>query len=139
MGKFNVKAVHGTKGIAILLMFLCTLFTSVGQLLWKSGVMKIHFSTFTGSVISMLNFPFVFGFVAYGVGAVLMLVAFQKGELSVLFPIVATSFIWVSLFSPLFFPGDAMNITKWIGIFVILLSVSMLGLGSSNKEAKQND
>ena len=112
---------------AIYLMIFCTIFTSLGQLLWKFGVNKINLDNF----ITLFNLPFVFGFVSYGIGAVLLLLAFKKGEMSVLYPIIATSYVWVSILSPWLFPTDSMNFIKWIGVIIILISVSLLGLGST--------
>ncbi len=114
-------------------MVLCTLFTSLGQLLWKSGVNKIDLSF---GIITILNLHFVLGFVSYGVGALFMLIAFKKGELSILYPIIATSYVWVSLLSPIFFVTDSMNLIKWIGVIVIIVSVSLLGYGSTRSTKK---
>jgi undecaprenyl phosphate-alpha-L-ara4N flippase subunit ArnE len=108
---------------AILLMILCTIFTSLGEILWKFGVNKIEMSAW----ITFFNLPFVMGFVSYGIGAILILLAFQRGELSILYPIIATSYVWVSLISPWLFPTDSMNIWKWAGVLIILASVSVLG------------
>lgn len=116
----------GTSTKAILLMILCTIFTSLGQILWKFGVARIDFYV----PLTIINPPFIFGFVSYGLGAILMLLAFESGELSVLYPIVAASYIWVSLISPILFPIDHMNFLKWLGVTLILVSVSLLGYGS---------
>lgn len=113
---------------AILLMVCCTLFTSTGQILWKMGVSRIDF----GNIITIFNVPFLLGFAAYGMGAILMLIAFKSGELSILYPIIATSYVWVTLVSPFFF-SEVISILKWIGIGVIVISVSILGFGSSKK------
>lgn len=106
----------------ILLMVFCTIFTSLGQILWKMGVERMVF----GDVASYFNLTFVLGFISYGVGATFIVVALENGELSVLYPIVATSYVWVSLISPYLF-HDFMNLWKWIGVFLILISVSLLG------------
>lgn len=119
---------------AIFLMFLCTIFTSTGQILWKVGLKSVSFS----NIFSFLNVAFILGFVFYGIGAMLMLVAFKSGELSVLFPIVATSYVWVSMFSPMIFPSDSMNLLKWTGVGIIMISVCMLGYGSS-RSVNKND
>jgi len=119
-----------TQKRAIALMVLCTIFTSGGQILWKLGVNQITFS----NIITYFNIPFLLGFVSYGMGAILMLLAFRRGELSVLYPLVATSYIWVSLISPRLFPDDFMNVWKWSGVIVILISVSILGWASSRKK-----
>ena len=110
-------------------MLICTLFTSLGQILWKLGLKDFDFS-WSGI---FLNLPFLLGFVSYGLGMILMLLAFARGELSILYPIASTSYVWVSLVSPLLFPTDSMNLWKWSGIIIILISVSLLGYSSSKK------
>jgi uncharacterized membrane protein len=112
---------------AILLMVLCTLFTSVGQILWKFGVARID----TAVLLTWFNLPFLLGFVSYGFGAILLILAFKRGELSIIYPIIATSYVWVSLISPYLFPTDSMNPFKWTGVLLILFSVSILGWGGS--------
>jgi len=111
---------------AIFLIILCTLFTSVGQLLWKKGLISLNFNDW----LSFLNMFIILGFISYGLGFILMLLALKSGELSVLYPIIATSFIWISIFSPIFFPTDAMNIWKWAGVILIIISVSLLGMST---------
>src|SRR3989338_7301157 len=113
---------------AIMLMVFCTLFTSTGQILWKMGVSQIDFANF----LTVFNLPFLLGFVSYGLGAILMLIAFKSGELSILYPIVATSYVWVTLLSPFFF-AEIISPLKWVGIVIIVLSVSILGFGSTKK------
>jgi drug/metabolite transporter (DMT)-like permease len=122
-------------GTAIFLMILCTIFTSLGQILWKFGLNKIDFSF----LFTIFNFPFILGFVFYGLGFGLMLLAFKYGELTVLFPIIATSYVWVSLLSSWIFPEDSMNLWKWLGIIVILLGVGFLGKASEKKKVSADD
>ena len=113
---------------AIILILFCTVFTSSGQILWKLGLQNFQ------SFHSLLNLPFFLGFVSYGIGMILMLAAFKRGELSVLFPIIATSFVWVSLASPYFFPSDVINGWKLGGIIIIVFSVGVLGIGNSRRK-----
>ena len=112
-----------TEPKALLLMVFCTLFVSTGQILWKWGVETLSLT----NPLTLLNLPFIFGTLSYGVASILLLMAFRKGELSVLFPTIATSYVWVSLASPLFIPNDFMNPWKWAGIILIVASVSLLG------------
>ncbi len=111
---------------AIQFIVLCTIFTSIGQLFLKKGAVEFV------SVFSFSVWPLVVGLATYGIGMGFMLLAFQRGELSVLYPFLASSYIWVSLLSPLFF-NDSMNIVKWIGITVVLLAVISFGIGSSKE------
>jgi multidrug transporter EmrE-like cation transporter len=129
------KAELSTSSWGIVLMILCTLFTSLGQVLWKFGLIEIDFN----NLITLLNIPFMLGFVSYAASAILMLKAFGKGELSILYPIMATSYVWVSLVSPLLFSADSMNLLKWLGVGTIVLSVSLLGLGNSIKNGRNRN
>ncbi|MBU0470639.1 MAG: hypothetical protein KKA62_04795 [Nanoarchaeota archaeon] len=128
---FNLN--NNQKGV--LFMVLCSLCTSAGQIFWKAASTKIDFF----NPLSFLNFNFLLGGAVYALGMGLMLMAFKKGDLSLLYPIVAMSYVWVSIASPLFFPSDSMNSYKWVGVIVILFSVSLLGFGSSRIDSKNRD
>ncbi len=112
---------------ALLLMVLCTVFSSAGQILQKFGVTEIDWAVPS----SFFNLPLLAGLGSYVIGAGFMFIALKKGELSLLFPVLATSYVWVSLFSSYFFPDDSMNAWKWLGIAVIIFSITLLGWGSS--------
>jgi undecaprenyl phosphate-alpha-L-ara4N flippase subunit ArnE len=118
-----------TKLWAIGLMVLCTAFTSFAQVFYKMGADKLVFSFM--EIIT--NVPLITGMVLYGLGAIIMIVAFKGGEVSVLYPIVATSYIWVSLLSVYFF-NESLNLFKAIGIFVIISGVVLISIGSKEKE-----
>lgn len=117
---------------SLVLILLCTIFTSAGQLLWKAGVALFDFS----AVLSFLNLPFILGCLSYGLGLILMLTAFRDGELSVLYPIVATSYVWVSVASPFFF-ADSMNGWKWAGVALIVGSVVLLSKGRKTEKRQE--
>jgi len=119
--------------MGFLLMIACTIFTSAGQLLWKAGSLRISFS----NLLTFFNLPFVLGCGLYVIGSLLMILALKKGELSVLFPVVATSYVWVGLLAPVFFPGDGLNPWKLTGILIILASISLLGWGSTRQTSIQ--
>lgn len=104
---------------AIVYVLLSTLFTSAGQIFWKLG--------FTGEGI--LNIWFLFGCMAYGGGALLMILALRKGELSLVYPILATSYIWVSIVSVRLF-GDVLGSLRISGLVVIICGVVLLGFSS---------
>ena len=115
----------GTQSKAIVFIVWCTFFTSAGQVLWKLALKEVVlFNPFT-----WINLWFISGFVSYGVGLIFMLLAFRRGEVTILYPILATSYVWVSITSPYFFPSDIMNAWKWAGVLVILGSVMLLSWG----------
>ena len=114
-----------TKMWAILLMVFVTLLTSIAQILYKMGVGKLRFN-----IISIItNYPIIIGIILYIIGAVFMIISFRGGEVSVLYPIVATSYIWVSLLSNFFF-NEFINTIRWAGIFAIVIGITFVGLGS---------
>ena len=114
-----------TKTWAIGLVFMATLVTSLAQILYKLGADRLSWDIFS----LLTNVPLFLGVLLYFVAAFIILIALRNGELSVLYPVVATSYVWVSLLSSHFF-GEAINTYKWIGIIVIMVGVTLIGLGS---------
>lgn len=113
-----------TSYFAILLVILCTFLTSSGQYFIKIGANNI-----SGSLISIFN-PFILGgYVLLGIGMILLVFALKHGELSVLYPFIALSFIWVFLIS-IFFLQEVIIIYNWIGLVFIILGVSFIGRGA---------
>jgi len=116
-----------TKLWAALLVLFTTLLTSSAQLLWKKGS-----ATLTFNIVGVLaNNYIIGGILLYIVGGILIIVAFRGGEVSVLYPIIATSYIWVSLLSVRFL-GEIMNVFKWLGIMAIILGIILIGYGSKD-------
>jgi len=75
------------------------------------------------------NYYLIFGFIFYGIGTMLFIPALKGGELSVLYPLVATTYIWVSLWS-IKFLKERMNRQKWVGVFLVIVGVVFIGLGA---------
>ncbi len=75
------------------------------------------------------NRNLIIGLVFYAVGTVLFIPALRGGELSVLYPLVATTYVWVSLWSVKFL-NERMNRFKWLGILIIIIGITFIGFGS---------
>lgn len=116
-----------TKLWAALLVLFTTLLTSSAQLLWKKGSATLTFDI--SSIIA--NYYILGGILLYIIGGTLIILAFRGGEVSVLYPIIATSYIWVSLLSVKFL-GEIMNNFKWIGIASIIAGIVLIGYGSKD-------
>ena len=120
-----------TKLWAILLVLFTTLLTSSAQILYKLGVPALKFD-----LMSILtNYYLIGGLILYGIGAILMIISFRGGEVSVLYPIIATSYIWVSLLSVKFL-GETMNILKWLGVVSIIAGI--VSINYNRKYNKKN-
>lgn len=116
-----------TKLWAALLVLSTTLLTSSAQLLWKKGSAALAFN-----LLSLLtNYYLIGGILLYAIGGTLIILAFRGGEVSVLYPIVATSYIWVSLLSVKFL-GETMNLFKWAGVISIIAGIALIGYGSKD-------
>ena len=116
-----------TKLWSILLVLFTTLLTSSAQILYKLGSKTLVFD-----VLSILtNYYLIAGLLLYAVGGTLMIVSFRGGEVSVLYPIIATSYIWVSLLS-IFFLGETMNAFRWAGVMAIIAGIISIGYGSKD-------
>jgi len=116
-----------TKLWAIGLIVFTTLLTSSAQILYKKGVGTLDF----GNLLSILsNYYILGGLFLYVIGAALMIISFRGGEVSVLYPIIATSYIWVSFLS-VYFLNEIMNIQKWLGVIIIFVGVTFVGVGSN--------
>src|SRR3989338_6598376 len=114
-----------TKHSSAILVFICTIIISIAQVFYKTGADKLEFNLL--SIITNQNL--IIGMALYAAGAIILLIALRGGELSVLYPIIATSYIWVTLLSIYFF-NEVMNFYKFAGIAAIISGIILIGLGS---------
>ena len=121
-----------TKSWAIFLVVICTLFTSVGSLFFKYSVMNFNF-TIIGIIT---NYYLILGLFFYFFGFLLLTWAFKHGEMSVLFPIVSLSFMWVAIASFVFL-GEPVNTLRVVGVLFIIGGVVVLGSASKNNREFQ--
>ncbi len=112
-----------TKASAIILVALCTILTSIAQVLWK-------FAANAGPVASMpATWQLWTGFLLYAMSAAVLIRSFKDGEVSVVFPVIASSYIWVALLSNHYF-AEPISTFKWLGIALIVLGITVLGVGN---------
>lgn len=117
---------------SVLIVVLCTLMGAAAQVLIKLGAGHLAHADLIATFWSIFTVPTLFaGYCLYGVFAVLMVYALRHGELSILYPVIALTFVWVSILSALIF-HEPMNAVKIIGITVIVAGVAVLGLGSKH-------
>jgi drug/metabolite transporter (DMT)-like permease len=112
---------------AVWLVVFCTFLVAIAQILMKMGAdyTKLH----PGLEGIVTNPVLILGYGLYAVVTVLIVVAFQNGELSVLYPILSLSYFWVAVLSYFKF-HDTLNAYKLVGIAVIVCGVAVLGRGS---------
>lgn len=99
----------------ILLMLCSSVFACIGQLLWKISATQ--------------GFLFVFfGFAFYGLGAIIMIIAYRFGKVSVLQPVLSMNYS-LSLILGYFLLGEKITFVKIVGIVIISAGVIFIGGG----------
>lgn len=107
------------------LVFCCSIFGAAAQMLIKTGASRLA----GASALAMLtNLPLVAGYGLYGIGTILLILALRDGELSVLYPVISLTFVWVTLLSSYLF-HEPITATKLAGITIIVCGVAILGFG----------
>jgi len=117
-----------TKSSSVIMIMVCTVLVSIAQILYKISVAQLSFG-----LVALLLSPYLWGgLFLYGIGAVILIIALRGGDLSTLYPIIASGYIWVSLLSVYFF-GESMGLLKWMGISGIVFGITLIGIGSREK------
>lgn len=107
--------------LIIILVLGCALLGATGQILFKLSSDNFSFNPLSW----FKNIYFLLGITLYGLSAVLFVWSLKYGDVSLLYPIIATSYIWVTIFATLIlneeFPG-----IKWIGIILIITGIYVI-------------
>jgi drug/metabolite transporter (DMT)-like permease len=109
----------------VALVFCCTILGAAAQLLMKTGADQIVHPGFIGM---LTNLPLLAGYCLYGLSTLLLVIALKDGELSLLYPVIALTYVWVTILSFLIF-HDSINPWKLTGITLIVVGVGVLGKG----------
>ena len=109
---------------SILLVVLGSFIGSFGAVFLKLGSSKLQHG-----LLQIFNIRLAAGAAMYLISTCFFIVALQKGELSVLFPLVSLGYVWTMLWSRLFFK-EPFTRYKFLGLFLILVGVSFIGLGN---------
>jgi uncharacterized membrane protein len=109
---------------AALLVVCCTVTGAVAQILMKVGATQAQPNLW--ALVS--NFWLIGGYALYGVNTLLLVLALREGELSMLYPIIALTYVWVTLLSYTLL-HEAPHLLKNLGIGCIVAGVAVLGSG----------
>jgi len=94
---------------------------AIGQLNFKLGSDNLSLK-----IRDLLRNRYLFiGVILYGISTVMFIVALKGGELSVLYPLVATSYIWTTLLAKKVL-NEKINVYKWAGVAMIMLGVAFI-------------
>lgn len=109
-----------------------TVIQVIGQLLIKAGTEQLPGEpTLLQTAMGMITIlPLFLGYACYGLFTVIMVLALRHGELSMTFPILALSYVWVAAASAVWL-GESMNAAKIAGVAIIVGGVAYLGRGET--------
>ena len=116
----------------ILLMLFSSVCACVGQLLWKLAAERGELFSLDLSVVSGVKIKgpgyIIAGFAVYALGAVIMVLAYRYGKLSVLQPVLSMSYV-LSIFLAGAVLHESVTLLKCIGIAVIIAGVVLVAGG----------
>jgi len=112
---------------SLVLVIAFTLLAAAAQVLFKFGTN--HLNQHPSLLGLLTNFPLMGGLALYGIGSAMMIIALRHGELSILYPLISLSYVWVAILSVVIF-RETMNPYKIAGISVIIAGVAVMGNGA---------
>jgi multidrug transporter EmrE-like cation transporter len=78
------------------------------------------------------NLPLMAGYSLYGISTLLLVLALRKAQLSILYPIISLTYVWVTILSVIIF-AESMNVSKVLGLLIIVCGVAVLGTDGRKK------
>jgi multidrug transporter EmrE-like cation transporter len=114
---------------SILLVFLCTVLGAAAQILLKAGTQSHPAEGLLALLVAIFTHPKLFaGYALYGLSTGLLIIALKYGELSILYPVIALTYVWVTALSVLIY-NESLNFFKILGLATVVLGVAILGRG----------
>lgn len=104
------------------LILLATVLGAVGSLFIKRGSERTIWEAWKNKLLWA-------GFSLYGLSLISYVFALKAAPLSVVYPMVSISYIWITLLSVKFL-GEKMNVWKVVSLCGIILGVVLIGVGS---------
>ena len=92
-----------TSLLSIALVVASTVIGAAAQILLRFGADNLNSSGLRGI---LTNWPLLGGYACLGFMTILVVLALRGGQLSVLYPIIALTYVWVTILSPMFFKDD---------------------------------
>jgi uncharacterized membrane protein len=111
--------------LSILIVLVGCVAGAYGGIMLKKGASRFRLSI-KGT---LKNKNLVIGVLVYGLGTITYIIALKGAELSIVYPLVSTTYIWIAVLSQKML-GEKMNLLKWTGIALILVGVSLIGFGA---------
>ena len=118
---------RAARKLSLILIFGCTILLAAAQVMMKGGAQGHRVDDPWQLAMAILHSPLLFaGYTLLGISTVVMVLALKYGELSIIYPVIALTYVWVTALSVVIY-GEAMNSWKIAGISSVMLGVGVLG------------
>ncbi len=107
--------------LIIFIVLFCALLGAAGQILFKIASNKFSFNP----LMWITNFPLIMAVFLYGLSAILFVWSLKYGDVSIIYPIFATSYVWVCFFA-YWYLGEPLSELKVIGTLMIILGIFLI-------------
>lgn len=108
------------------MVFGCTVLGAAAQILFKAGLGQMPRFSLAAAATDV---PLLAGLALYGLSTVLLVLALREGQLSILYPVIALTYAWVTIASVVWL-GEKVDFLKGAGITIIIAGVALLGRSS---------
>lgn len=103
------------KVLAILLVLGCSVLAAVGQIFLKIGSSGVN----SNPLSWLTNTRLILGIGFYAISTILFVLALKLADVSILYPVIAASYIWVAILASIFL-GENFSAMQWAGLVLIL-------------------
>lgn len=109
------------------ILFACMILISVGlntlgQVLLKQGASQL-------STSGLNNLPLLGGLVAYGFSTIFYIAVLSRFNLSTAYPVVLGLTVLFTTFSGMYWLGEKIAVTGWIGVGLMISGISAIAFG----------
>jgi len=106
------------------IVLLCAFLGAIGQLFFKKASDSLDYS-----ILSIIgNKWLILGLIFYGIATMGYVFSLKYGDLSVLYPIIATSYVFVMILSWKYL-GESITYYKWLGTVGLIACVGLINYG----------
>ena len=113
--------------IGFILATVSTFLLSIGQILYKKGIMDFVIDFYA----ILTNYHLLIGAIIHFIAFILFMSALKFGSLSYIYPIMASGYLWVNILAVIFLK-ETISQLEWIGVFSIIIGISFVTLGDKN-------
>ena len=106
--------------LMVILVIISSLLGATGMLFFKLGSKKISFKIMDW----LTNWRVILGLFLYATATITLVSALKIGDLSIVYPMYAFSYLWVALLSQTLLK-EKISLLNWVGVFLIIGGIAL--------------